>query len=53
MLCCSPFIDSPYFQQNKNRGREVLVGFAGSAFFGMIVMLTSKELAADIAIQVC
>lgn len=34
-------------------GREVLVGFAGSAFFGMLVMLVSKELAADIAIQVC
>ncbi len=34
-----------------SRGRELLVGLAGSAFFGMLVMLVSKELVAEITIQ--
>lgn len=39
-------------QMTNDRGRELLVGLACSAFFGMLVMLVSKELVADIAIQV-
>jgi len=36
---------------NLPRGRELLVSLAGSAFFGMLVMLVSKELVAEITIQ--
>lgn len=42
----------PHATTTNDRGRELLVGLACSAFFGMLVMLVSKELVADIAIQV-